>query len=88
VTRPTGTGLPRGRCILGTTRRKPNKNHQTTSGLNMADKSSLGLLGFLFGGVTFAVTIIAFLVVRDHVEGRLQIDEVAMTPQLVSTSIR
>jgi hypothetical protein len=54
----------------------------------MADKSSLGLLGFLFGGITFAVTIIAFLVVRDHVEGRLQMDEVAMAPQLVSTAAR
>jgi hypothetical protein len=88
VTWRTGTGLPRARCLLERPRRKPNKNHQKTSGLNMADKSSLGLLGFLFGGVTFAVTIIAFLVVRDHVEGRLQMDEVAMTPQLVSTSIR
>ena len=50
----------------------------------MADKRSLGFLGFFFGGVTFAVTIIAFLVVRDHVEGHLQLDEMAMAPQLVS----
>lgn len=54
----------------------------------MADKSSLGLLGFLFGGITFAVTVIAFLVVRDHVEGRLILDEVAMAPQLASMSVR
>lgn len=52
----------------------------------MADKSSLGFLGFLFGGITFAVTLIAFLVVRDHVEGRLHLDEMAMAPQLVSTT--
>lgn len=52
----------------------------------MADKAGLGFLGFLFGGVTFAVTVIAFLVVRDHVEGRLQLDEMAMAPQLVSVT--
>lgn len=51
----------------------------------MADKSGLGILGFLFGGVTFVVTLTAFLVVRDHVDGRLQMDDVAtMAPQLVS----
>lgn len=52
----------------------------------MADKNGLGILGFLFGGVTLAVTLIAFLVVRDHVQGRLQFDDVAMAPQLVSLS--
>ena len=50
----------------------------------MADKNGLGLLGVFFGGVTVAVTIIAFMVVRDHVEGRMALDEMAMTPQLVS----
>ncbi len=55
-------------------------------GLTMADKSGLGILGFLFGGVTLAVTLIAFLVVRDHVQGRLQFDDAAMAPQLVSLS--
>lgn len=50
----------------------------------MADKTGLRFLGFLFGGVTFAVAVIAFLVVRDHVEGRLQFDEIALAPQLVS----
>ena len=52
----------------------------------MADKSSLGILGFLFGGITLAVTLIAFLVVREHVERSLQFDDIAMAPQLVSTS--
>jgi hypothetical protein len=51
----------------------------------MADKSGLGILGLMFGGVTFVVTLTAFLVVRDHVDGRLHIDDVATTaPQLVS----
>ena len=52
----------------------------------MADKSSLGILGLVFGGITFAVTLIAFMLVRDHVEGRLAFDEVAMAPQLVSVT--
>lgn len=50
----------------------------------MADKNGLGRLGFFFGGVTFAVTVIAFLVVRGHVEGQMALDEMAMVPQLVS----
>jgi hypothetical protein len=54
----------------------------------MADKSSLGFLGIIFGGITFAVTLIAFMVVRDHVEGRLVLEETAMVPQLVSISAR
>lgn len=54
----------------------------------MADKNGLGVLGLFFGGVTFAVTLIAFLVVRDHIEGRLQFDDMAMTPQLVGTETR
>jgi hypothetical protein len=54
----------------------------------MADKNSLGILGLLFGGITFAVTLVAFLLVRDHVEGRLHLDDMAMAPQLVSTEAR
>jgi len=50
----------------------------------MADKSSLGIMGFLLGGITLAVTLIAFVVVRDHVDGRLHLDSAA--PQLVSMS--
>ena len=50
----------------------------------MADRNGLGLLGVFFGSVTVAVTIIAFMVVRDHVEGRMALDEMAMTAQLVS----
>lgn len=55
----------------------------------MADKSGLGLLGLVFGGITFAVTFVAFMLVRDHVQGRLAFDDVAMAPQLVSmTSVQ
>lgn len=54
----------------------------------MADKNSLGILGLLFGGITFGVTLVAFLLVRDHVEGRLHLDDMAMAPQLVSMETR
>ena len=54
----------------------------------MADKNGLGFLGVVFGGVTVAVTLIAFLVVRDHVEGRLVLDQTALAPQLLPTSAR
>jgi hypothetical protein len=54
----------------------------------MADKNSLGILGVLFGGITLAVTLIAFLLVRDHVEGRLALDDMAMAPQLMSAESR
>lgn len=40
----------------------------------MADRSGLGKLGYLFGGVTLAVMLMAFTVVLGHVEGRLAID--------------
>jgi hypothetical protein len=53
----------------------------------MADKSSLGRLGFMFGGITFAVTLIAFLVVLNHVQGHLVLEDVAMAPQLVSMNL-
>ena len=38
----------------------------------MADINSLRLLGFLLGGITMAVSLMAFLVVRTNVEGRSQ----------------
>lgn len=37
----------------------------------MADRRSLGMLGFLFGGVTVTVMLIAVLVVKHHVDSRL-----------------
>ena len=36
----------------------------------MADRSSLGMVGYIFGGVTLAVMLIAFLVVKGHLDGR------------------
>jgi hypothetical protein len=40
----------------------------------MADRKSLGMLGFMFGGVTAAVMLIAVMVVKNHIDGRLTLD--------------
>jgi len=39
------------------------------------DRSGLGVLGFIFGGVTAAVMLVACTVVLGHIEGRLAIDD-------------
>ena len=41
----------------------------------MADKSSLGIVGLAFGGVTAIVAFIAGFLVLGHVDGRLSLDE-------------
>ena len=41
----------------------------------MADRRSLGILGFVFGGVTAAVMLIAVIVVKQHVDGRVTLDQ-------------
>jgi hypothetical protein len=40
----------------------------------MADRRSLGILGFMFCGVTAAVMLIAVMVVKSHINGRLTFD--------------
>ena len=40
----------------------------------MADRRSLGILGFVFGGVTAAVMLVAVMVVKNHVESRVTLD--------------
>ena len=40
----------------------------------MADRRSLGILGFMFCGVTAAVMLIAVMVVKNHIDGRLTLD--------------
>jgi len=51
----------------------------------MADKSSLGLLGFIFGGITAIVALIAGFLVIGHVEGKLMLDE--SSPTAVAASL-
>jgi hypothetical protein len=40
----------------------------------VADRTGLGFLGFIFGGVTAAVMLVAFAVVVQHVEGSLVLE--------------
>jgi hypothetical protein len=43
----------------------------------VADRSALGVLGFIFGGVTAVVMLVALAVVVQHVEGRSALDSAA-----------
>jgi hypothetical protein len=54
----------------------------------MADKRSLGLLGFLFGGITAAVILTAFLLVRAHIEGHLQFADAGLASQVTMVADR
>lgn len=40
----------------------------------MADRRSLGIVGFVFGGITAAVMLVAVMVVKHHVDGRLTLE--------------
>jgi phage-related holin len=51
----------------------------------MADRKSLGMLGFMFGGVTAAVMLIAVMVVKNHIDGRLTFDA-AKAPVMASAA--
>jgi hypothetical protein len=48
----------------------------------MADRAALGILGFIFGGITAAVMLTAATVVFAHVDGRLMVEPPA---QVAST---
>jgi hypothetical protein len=41
----------------------------------MADRKSLGLIGFVFAGITAVVMATGILVVQRHIDGRLILDE-------------
>ena len=51
----------------------------------MADSRSLGILGFVFGGVTAAVMLIAVMVVKSHVDGRAALES-AQLPVLAAVT--
>ena len=51
----------------------------------MADRRSLGILGFVLGGVTAAVMLIAVIVVKQHVDGRVTLDE-ARLPMIAASA--
>lgn len=46
-------------------------------GATMADRKSLGILGFVLAGMTFAVMLAATIVVKDHIDGRRSLDSVS-----------
>jgi hypothetical protein len=48
----------------------------------MPDRSSLGRIGFLFGGITAAVVMIAAWIVEDHINGRLHLEDTVVTGTL------
>ena len=43
----------------------------------MADRAVLGILGIAFGGITLAVMLMAAVVVKGHIDGRLSLDATA-----------
>ena len=51
----------------------------------MADRRSLGIVGFVFGSVTAAVMLIAVVVVKHHVDGRLTVDGARQPVMAAST---
>ena len=51
----------------------------------MADRRSLGILGFVLGGVTAAVMLIAVMVVKQHVDGRVTLDQTRLPLMAAST---
>jgi hypothetical protein len=51
----------------------------------MADRTSLDLIGFIFCDLSALVIVIAVLIVRSHLDGRLTLEE-SQTP-VVSASL-
>lgn len=54
----------------------------------MADRRSLGLVGLFFGGVTAAVMLIAVMVVKNHVDGRLTLESRPVVTAAAQSFIR
>jgi hypothetical protein len=51
----------------------------------MADRGALGMLGLILSSAALTVVTVAYLVVRDHVQGRLVLDANA---RAVYTTVR
>ena len=59
--------------VFGIMNRNPARRDQRAGRIGegaMADRRSLGILGFLFGSVTAAVMLVAVVVVKHHIDGR------------------
>jgi hypothetical protein len=53
--------------------------------MTMADRRSLGILGFVFGGVTAAVMLVAVMVVKSNIDSRVTFDP-ARTPVALASA--
>jgi len=73
-----GCGLNRS----GGRRGQPESGMQ---GATVADRTSLGFLGFIFGGVTVAVMLMATTVVFNHLDGHFVLES---APTAVASTIR
>ena len=51
----------------------------------MADRKSLGIIGFILGTVTASVMLVGVVTVRSHMDGRLNLDDAR---PLVSASLQ
>ena len=54
----------------------------------MADRSSLGMMGLIFAGVTASVVILAGWLVNAHVAGRLSLEPAQSVAELSATRVR
>lgn len=50
----------------------------------MADRRSLGIVGFVFGGVTAAVMLVAVMVVKQHVS-RMAVEDLPRLPVIAAS---
>ncbi len=50
-----------------------------------ADRTTLGFVGLIFGGVTIAVILTAATVVMAHVDGRIALDAAAAVTAVAGT---
>jgi hypothetical protein len=41
----------------------------------MANRKSLGIIGFVLGAVTASIMVVGIMVVQAHLDGRLSLDE-------------
>jgi hypothetical protein len=54
----------------------------------MADRTTLGVLGFIFCGIAATVITVAYLVVSNHIEGRLVLGDNARAVYAVAPLAR
>jgi hypothetical protein len=48
----------------------------------MADRKSLGIIGFIMSGVTAAIVLVSVFVVQGHLTGRYVLDPLVASPPI------